>query len=583
MVLGLVFCLADFAVQAASVLLKMERSAALLGPWAEVPADNLSILYGGLVDNVESGSAFYRLQVAPWDAAVPPVSLALDEVPARVRKIAQEHLDRLRDVEEDSSWKSAVLMPQVHPFYDPAVAGAAYMEFKVGLADPRPTPGGPWPPATDCGYILASVNEDDFPIVEYATSGPTPTEMLQRLAGSQAIWVIRYEDGFLAAENEAGELVAYLGNFPGRYPDAALLPYVDLVFEGFVDANGETEPPGQPEFVAQTYARYAEFKADYLASSMVQMGREQRRLRAELEWAAVLGTIEQDMVHATVGLTLSVFESLSVTNFTVANRKLATIETPRLGLRVTGLEVGSTQLRVQFRSGETFDGVLLVSEDGPDPGETGKAGWTSWTEHYAGNWGHQRQYVQIPMDSYWSGCGPTAWAMLYGWFDYRGLAPELIGAIEFVAPLHQTPDVNECMLYVRDATDTYHVAGTTMSATNPWRMDDGVDWAAFRMAGRDFSDAWSLPGVPKAKCRRKASDSILGQRPAIIGLGWYLSTAHYCVAYGYRYRDFIGFWGSVLWRERWFKCNLGNGTTSPVWKNAAQVWYGTDADFWHIL
>jgi hypothetical protein len=66
-------------------------------------------------------------------------------------------------------------------------------------------------------------------------------------------------------------------------------------------------------------------------------------------------------------------------------------------------------------------------------------------------------------------------------------------------------------------------------------------------------------------------------------VGWHLSTAHYCVAYGYRYRDFIGFWGSVLWRERWFKCNLGNGTTSPVWKNAAQVWYGTDADFWHIL
>jgi hypothetical protein len=51
--------------------------------------------------------------------------------------------------------------------------------------------------------------------------------------------------------------------------------------------------------------------------------------------------------------------------------------------------------------------------------------WSPWTIFWAGSYNEQRLYHQIPKStspntsSCWSGCGATAWAMLFGWVDYR--------------------------------------------------------------------------------------------------------------------------------------------------------------------
>jgi hypothetical protein len=114
-------------------------------------------------------------------------------------------------------------------------------------------------------------------------------------------------------------------------------------------------------------------------------------------------------------------------------------------------------------------------------------------------------------------------------------------------------------------------------------MDDGMEWAAHQMAGRSLSYAYSLPGFPKAKCRNKAIDSITDEqnpRPAIVGFG--STPPHYCLAYAYLYRDRRTSWHTTIYRQRWFLCNWGEGENASVYKNA-RVWYGTDADFWHIM
>ena len=73
----------------------------------------------------------------------------------------------------------------------------------------------------------------------------------------------------------------------------------------------------------------------------------------------------------------------------------------------------------------------------------------------------------------------------------------------------------------------------------------------------------------------KARDSIQAGRPSIIGLGFYW---HYPLAYGYKSRSYklLG----ITWdTQRYFKCNMGWGGSSPEWRNGSSVWFGTNGRY----
>ncbi len=264
-----------------------------------------------------------------------------------------------------------------------------------------------------------------------------------------------------------------------------------------------------------------------------------------------------------------------VKGFILGDPSLASVEILGTGLSITGKRAGGTVIHVVFQDGQETGYALVVSERERLSGEQ-PTGWSSWTTYYAGSWSDQRQYYQTWCSSCacYTGWGPVAWAMLYVWFDYEGYANLISGG---TAPLYNNSYVEDCVTAVRNYMGTY-CAGSE-AATNPWDMPDGYKWARYdRSESYSVSTTYSVPCFPTSGCRNKARDSIKDEdRPAIIGL--WCTSAHYCVAYGYRYREYTWL-GVTLDTERQFKCNLGDGgASSPSWEDAS-VWYGNKPDFW---
>jgi len=607
---------------AASALLRLERAPSPAGIWEEVPANTLPITEdGAFLDNNDSPTGFYRMSIEDVSEGFPELNIPLDEVPAAAKSYAQGLLDSMRGMDGDNGWEGAQLGPIVFPIYDPVVGPdqPAYLEFKVQFPDPRPAPGplaartsgespaplvgnvlGPhddparmvsydgvvsfltdtWHTAAPIhrdinqGFILVSLTRDDDPILDYATITVTNTERLRWLARSSAVKVFRYGDSLLTAENQKGELVAYIGVPPTYFPDE-ILEYCDQEFEGYEDPQGGKHPEPLP-FEGKPYNSYEEFKNDWMHSQRFQLARERRRQEASILWDIYTGALDKKAVYVALDQQTLLFPEQQVKSFTLGDPTLASVEIPRLGVLVTGKKIGTTTYQVLFGDGATRDGYFAVVEKLGSPEQPLSAeqptGWTSWTEYYAGNWDQQRRYTQEWGESCYSGCGPTAWAMLYGWFDYTGAATNLIAG---TAPLYNNDAVRDCIWYVVDRVGTYCVGD--QGATNPWNMYKGYKWAEYRGHSYSVSYTWSVPCFYSSGARNKARDSIKNDgRPTIIGIG--CTSAHYPVAYGYKYREYkvLG----VVWdTERKFKCNMGWGGSSPQWKNG-KVWYGQRNNFW---
>lgn len=573
---------------AASALLRLERAPSPTGIWEEVPANTLPITAeGAFLDENDAAAGYYRMQIEDLTATFPHLNIPLEAVPWFAREYAQGLLDGMRSLGDDNSWEEAQLGPIVFPIYDPVVGPdePAYLEFKVQFPDPRPP--GPLAARTsgespalvlappilrdlNQGFILVSLTKDDDPILDYATLTLTRTERLRWLAQSSGVKVFRYGDSLLAAENEKGELVSYIGVPPVYFPDE-ILEYCDQEFEGYEDEQGGKHPEPLP-FEGKPYDSYQQFKDDWLHSNRFQLARERRMQDASILWDIYTGALEKTAIVVALGVETQLFPDQEVKSFTLADPRLASVEILRLGVLVVGKTVGMTTYQVVFADGTSRTGRFAVAEKLQPLSPDQPTGWTSWTEYYAGNWSQQRRYTQEWGGSCYSGCGPTAWAMLYGWFDYTGAATNLIAGS---APLYNNNAVRDCIWYIVPRVGVYCVGD--QGATNPWNMYKGYRWAAYRGHGYYVSYTWSVPCFYSSSARNKARDSIRTDgRPTIIGIG--CTSAHYPVAYGYKYREYR--WLGITWdTERKFKCNMGWGGSSPEWKNA-KVWYGQRNNFY---
>ncbi len=600
----LVVMLASSSALCSSNLLRLERSQSPGGPWQEVPANTLPITTeGAFQDTYESDAGYYRMRIDPADEWGFPLNIPLEEVSPMAVKIADEFLNSLRDGEH--GWEEANLGPMAFPMYVPGVDVPAYMEFAVLSPQPEP-PDSPFgiPPGSsgsipsaespvrgddepsfresskvvgDCGgpaagFILVSLREDDFPLVEHSTEGSTNTECLRRMAGTSAVRLVRYDEGLMCAEDEKGELVAYLGAPPVWYPDE-ILEYCDQEVEDFADNDGE-KVPNPPPFEGKAYESYDAFQKDWLESRRFQVARERRKQAAEIHWDIQLGRLAE-VISVAVGEQKVFFEDKDVKSFSVEDPSLADIQIQAAapGLLIVGKQVGNTMLHVEFGDGASEDYMLAVTEQGPlSPQQP--TGWTSWDYWWASHGDCQRCYTQEPGGSCVSGCGATAWALLYGYWDccdyrgYRDIGCDLIEGGG--APLYNNWAVRDCIWYIVPRIGTYCVG--SQGATNPWNMYKGYKWATYRGCGISISTkrtapclAWTWNGP-----RDRAIDEIKNNhRPALVGFG--CTSAHYALAYGYKYRRYTT--PGVTWaRQRRVRVNMGWGC-SRRWKNAEGLWF----------
>ncbi len=217
--------------------------------------------------------------------------------------------------------------------------------------------------------------------------------------------------------------------------------------------------------------------------------------------------------------------------------------------------------------------------------------WSSWTYYWAGNHADQRLYSQmhkndsVNTSSCYSGCGGTAWAMLFGWADKQAADGNAYWAPRWglyrqnggtganaVAPSNMTPGVKNMTWEIRNDIGTW-CAGSS-GPTFPWDMDQATDYLSGR-TGTKLSTHYNVLGIHESRLRQYARNSIRDRdTPAVIGTGW---LTHYPVAYGYAWHSrtvkkcFIFCWNETQY-NRSFYVNQGWGGSGNGWVSSG-TWF----------
>jgi hypothetical protein len=200
-----------------------------------------------------------------------------------------------------------------------------------------------------------------------------------------------------------------------------------------------------------------------------------------------------------------------------------------------------------------------------------------WKYYSAGSTADQRFYSQIPAhtapntSSCWSGCGPTAWGMLFGWADYQASInnPEWIASYNLyggpadAAPATMTAGV-EAMLWKINGYVQTTCAGD-QGLTWPWRMDHTEAYFHGRPnTALGVTVLYNPLGIANDGYQDKADDEIRNGNPVVVALGW----EHYALAYGYRKKIC-----SLASDRHEFHINDGDGTER--WTTASTFFVGT--------
>ena len=216
--------------------------------------------------------------------------------------------------DDAARWQNATLAPFACPLWrGGGTDQAGYVEIKVVASPPAPRPTGYLAnysdtfDSTDRGYIILSLERSDLPLLEYNTSGPTPSERLLRRCGGRAPRrIVRYGPAFWVAEDAAGNLMANLGTEPFK-PPYELTRYMDRVYTGAGDENTPQLPPDM-KIGPGRYGSYFQLKQDFQNNPVHQLLRQRRFEIAQLEWGFVEG-VRPEVLQVKVGETKRFLES----------------------------------------------------------------------------------------------------------------------------------------------------------------------------------------------------------------------------------------------------------------------------------
>lgn len=542
-----------------------------------------------------------------------PVGPAPLEVPTHLHRLAAQLLEDVRDTEMAPGWgRGAKLSAVVTPLYRPDIAAVAYYEFSV-----EPS-----------GYIVVSNGEFDHPVAGWG-DGERVSDALRRIAaegGATVARMYRLDAASYAGEDASGRRVALLGNeivrvgglHAGMLKDPEVVATTSVPSEASADdasvrdvTHGIEIPRSAAEPTYDPWPTWAALKDGYASAYGVWLDRlresaaddwETDRLAREFGEGLAAG---QTFVFATLypGVRHAVSpgaESL----VTVELLAGASSDAPSI-LRVTTAAPSSGEpapftVDLAYRNGVT-ERLMLVLVPDPVPDAEGvrdrisTASWTTITSYQAGTWGQQRAYDQFAYGECVVGCGPVAWAMLFGWADNQAAIGNAMWAprwglyrtdggygADAVAPQMPTAGIDNVSKELNDRMGT--VCFMDGGLTYPWDMPLAVGYLNGR-TGTRLEATWSVPGVTTTSLRNRARNAIRDRNtPAVIGTGF--APAHYEVAYGYRYRYRLvsksGLFGSYMTTQyqRQFRTNRGFGSQSASEPRAKWAWM--PADTWFV-
>lgn len=513
-------------------------------------------------------------------------SVPLSTVPMKLCRVAAQHIEDLRAHEGMPNWTQAQLGAMVYPLYRPDVDGVAYYEIPVVTG-----PAG----AEPAGFIIVSTGNHDFPLAHWNNEGQSPCEDLLRKAmksGQKAVKFFKLDTLAYAAENEDGELAAtsnaQLMRINGLDPawlddefpltESTWKPFPDVADDaeaGEIDGVLEVSGPESIESLEYTgWNSWQELKADY--ASVYELLIESLRREASEDWeidnsaeeygeglisgetyrlACLYPAVDYKLVGAGadfVKVDLVKREELPpALDITVLDTPPeeevlldVLLDYPKQGMNET--------VRFAIVAPKQYWGLRTIKLN---PRVVGA--WNRWQEWSAGTHDDQRWYNQIPPNtapntkSCASGCGPTAWAMLFGWGDLmasRGTARwrDRTGlyytdggrggrtAALAVAPASRDAGISNITWEIHNLTGAFCVWPTSdQCATLPGKMDRAAGYLRGRTAARLHVEC-NVLGLCRNGIRNRARDVIkVNGDPVIIGAGF---LEHYPLAYYYRVR-----------------------------------------------
>ncbi|MGV3773744.1 MAG: hypothetical protein ACO1QB_12640, partial [Verrucomicrobiales bacterium] len=286
---------------AESVSLWIERAPTPSGPWTRIdPAKTPLDQDGNPRLPLNTPQEYYRTQMALGPSTQIGDPIPLSEVPAAVRTRAEKLISkRIESAKDPEGWPEGVkISPLVMPMHTVAGDGSVkptFFEFKVELPPQLEKRPGPLPTHPDdylpkpAGYMLLSATTEDFPLAEFSTEGPSPSEELARLAKSSRIRVVRYGPSLVVAEDEKGNATASLGSLPFRV-DPKVFDLDGMEWNGNDIRKIDEGPRVVPTLTPKFYTNYSEFKRDFAVDKTFQRMREIRTARAKIEWDTLNGS-----------------------------------------------------------------------------------------------------------------------------------------------------------------------------------------------------------------------------------------------------------------------------------------------------
>ena len=592
------------------------------------------------------------------------------DIPVWIQRKAAQHVEEMRNTDMAPEWDSTARLEwPVRPLYRPDVDEVAYYEFPVVIGEEDGQPGAT--SSENSGFVIVSAGEHDFPIPHWASGGDSPSRQMEQLAleqGQTAVKFYKIDSLGYAAENSSGELVANLGALPPKITgiDPAwaeqepglheatwtLNEPVDddenvEGIEGTLVVTGTTSPPSL-EFGA--WDSWDDLKTHYVDSYQGLLASLQNvatpAWEAEntiREWGEVLK--ESDVYqmallgeNGTAALSGEGLQHVDVTELSPPGGppvlQITVVSTPEqegvpLFIEVT-YENGVSETVIflivdPFYTDCNKVYLPLVVRDGHvgatelTAGSPTVQGWFQWYYVKAASGGNLPYDQLDPHDppndkGYYSGCGSTAWAMLFAWVDtqswnknwywkkrtggYRkkdgpfycntGTDPTH-PSWDCAPPTTFTWEAKNWLWKIRSFVPTFH-NGFGEGAVLPDLMCRGSRFLEGRTATRTaclgIDKHWLIAFSPQyyavysvwllSILDDMAKDSIREREtPAIIGTGFY---THYPMAHSYHYRTrkvCKGWWYfKVCWdqTEAQFGVNWGAGNAATQWVSD-NIWF----------
>lgn len=551
----------------------------------------------------------------------------VSQIDVAIHRRAAQLFEEARGGAMAPNWEDAQLGEYVTPLYRPDIAGVAYYEFEVAPE----------------GFIIVATGEHDFPVCHWSPTGATLTEQLDQEAdrdGRTAATYYRLDALTYVAESADGLLVAGGEKLPPRIATDGVL--ADIVYgqdvsvgTGPLGGEAQASPEGRPVVWFDEWSSWDELKSEF--ESEYAVGLQGLRSAASGVWEADElirqsgeGLIPGDMHRVPLLYADATWEVTGEGSRYAVTEEISRPGEPSiLEIYVTSAPDGrdaQLDLKIYYRDQSIAETLRfaaidpkIIQMDPEDPelrevafvcpgvglgvGFAGTNGWSKWYVYEAGGKSDQRFYEQfmiqeeivdllglIPKGAYSlckSGCGPTAWAMLFGWIDHMasslkegwgdwagiylqdgGTPP----SPDVEAPKSNDAGVRNMIEEINEDLGTWCDSG----ATPPWDMVDAIEYLNSRVCCLTLHSYYTGLGWDSSDLRSKAYYSIAFRHtPAIIGTGWW---SHYPLAWGYEWRTktikYCGWWIITVY-DRNFEVNQGWGGSGNGWIPANTWYYGS--------